>query len=328
MQNKVNSALAERRANKTAAADLQDLFNSNNGQDCQQDSRIVELPMDMLVEYDNAEFFRLYNQPQPFREYTDEELDALAESIEKVGVLEPAVVRPWNGKYQLLTGRHRKRASSRAGKTTVPCLIKNVDDDTAALIMIDTNLNQRHNLLYSEKAFAYRIQLEILNRQGYRTDLNTSCNDCTKIDSLAEAGRKNKDSRRMVAYYIRLSYLLPELLKMVDSEELPVMSGVHISNLSEDNQNLILSWLKGNRLKIKEKQAKDIYDAAEENDLTIDFLHQMFAPSTAPKQAQKFSISRKKWKEYDDILPQDAADFENLFRQFLDWLRVKGGEFY
>ena len=288
-----------------------------------QNNRIFELPLDMLVEYEDTNFLRSYGQPQPFREYTEEELDELTQNIKIVGVLAPVIVRPWEGIYQILAGRHRTRASIRAGKTTVPCRIIEADDDTAALIVVGTNLNQRHNLLYSEKAFAYKIQVEIMNRQGYRTDLATLCNDCTKSDSLSEAGKNNKDSRRTVAYYIRLTHLLPGLLKMVDSGKLPMMSGVNLSYLTEASQQAVLDWLNGGGLKLNVNQAEKISETAGENDLTLEDLRSLFSPSAPAMPAQTFSISRKKWKEYDALLPTDTAGFEELFRQFLDWLRVE-----
>ena len=317
----------ERRTNKlTEEDDFQNLFGFNENQSQKQDNRIVELPIKKLVEYEDTDFLRSYNQPQPFREYTEDELNALAQSIKDVGIIEPVVVRPQQDKYQILTGRHRKRASVLIGEKSVPCRIINADDDTAALIMITTNLNQRHNLLPSEKAFAYRIQLEITNRQGQRTDLETLCNDCTKIDSLHEAGKKNKDSRRTVAYYIRLTYLLPELLKMVDIEKLPMMSGVNLSYLTKDNQQIVLNWLNDNCFKLNVKQAEQIIETANESILSDESLCKLFLTPSKPIQIQTFKVQRKKWKDYDDLLPNDSVDFDNLFRQFLDWLRIKNNE--
>jgi len=283
--------------------------------------RITQLPHDMLVEYETTDHISFHGKPQPFREYTQEELEDLAKSIIEVGVLEPVLVRPLDGKYQIIAGRHRSRACIIAGQSTVPCIVREMDDDTAALIMIHTNLKQRYNLLYSEKAFAYRMQMEIMNRQGQRTDLETLCNDCTKLDSLSEAGKKNNDSRRTVAYYIRLTYLLPAFLQMVDDEKLPMMTGVHFSYLSEEDQKTLLNWVKDNGSKISIKRAEDICNSAKKSTLTSEVLRQIFSLTPPPSQIKTFSVNRKKWKNYDDLIPNDNAGFDNLFCQFLDWLR-------
>jgi len=261
--------------------------------------RIIRLPHDMLVEYETTDHISFHGKPQPFREYTQEELEDLAKSIIEVGVLEPVLVRPLDGKYQIIAGRHRSRACALAGQSTVPCIVREMDDDTAALIMIHTNLKQRYNLLYSEKAFAYRMQMEIMNRQGQRTDLETLCNDCTKLDSLSEAGKKNNDSRRTVAYYIRLTYLLPALLQMVDDEKLPMMTGVNLSYLTIEVQSYIFNSLIPQFGSIKVKRSEDIRSLGESP-------AQSKPPAEEISQLEFFSASDKVSEEY---VP-DEADTE------------------
>ena len=321
MPNKINSALSSRRNQENSIDnDFNSLFgieNNNSGK------KIVDLPIEMLIEYENKEFLKLYGQPQPFREYLQNELELFAEKIALRGVLEPIIVRPYEDKYQIIAGRHRVRACILKGIAKVPSIIRSdVDDDKAALIMIDTNLDRRQNLLPSEKAHAYKLQMEITNRQGHRSDLGEAlCNDCTKIDSLSEAGKKNNDSRRTVAYYVRLSSLLPELLNLVDNDKLPLIAGVNISYISPEEQKIVFNWLKDKIIKMSVKQSELIKEASGNNEITYESLQQLFCSNQKPKVSKTISIQRKKLKGYEDIIPDDESEIETLFIGFLEWLR-------
>ncbi len=200
-------------------------------------ANITEISTKQLCEFSDKQILRLSGRPQPFLEYSPETLYELVESIKEHGIINPVTVREAkNGKYEILSGRNRVRAAKKLGIRSVPAIIKeNISDDEAALIMLDSNLRQRQGLRYSEKAYAYRMEMEILNRQGKRTDLDlTSCTGCTKLDSLSNAGQKNNESRRTVAYLIRLTYLLPGLLELVDCEKLPFKAGTELSYLPVD----------------------------------------------------------------------------------------------
>ena len=168
-------------------------------------------------------------------------LESLAKSIAEHGVIDPITVRPFeSGKYQIIAGRHRTRATALCGLAGIPGIIRDIDDVEAAKIMLDTNLEQRHNLLYSEKAYAYRMRMELEGCQGKRTDL---AEDGAKVDRLAEVGRKNKDNRRTVADLIRLTYLLPGLLKLVDEGTIGFKVGVQLSYLPAFAQNHLLDTI-------------------------------------------------------------------------------------
>ena len=130
--------------------------------------QMVQVPLAQLVPWEQAD-----GSPQPFKPYTPEKLGELADSIRQHGVLEAIRVRPRNGKFQILAGHNRSQAARMAGLTTIPAIVEDVDDDQAALILVDSNLQHREKLLPSEKAWAYRTRLEAMKRQGARTDLTS-----------------------------------------------------------------------------------------------------------------------------------------------------------
>ena len=216
--------LASTRYHMDDAEDLGELLEISDSQAMQ---RLVILPLAKLVEYKDENFERTTGRPQPFRTYSQEDLESLAKSIAEHGVIDPITVRLFEGgKYQIIAGRHRTRATALCGLAGIPGIIRDIDDVEAAKIMLDTNLEQRHNLLYSEKAYAYRMRMDLEGCQGKRTDLAEAGE---KVDRLAEVGRKNKDNRRTVADLIRLTYLLPGLLKLVDEGTIGFKVGVQLS---------------------------------------------------------------------------------------------------
>ena len=315
MQNKVNTALAGRRANKTTDTDFQGLFGLEMPK---QAVKVISLPIAQLVDFPD----------QPFKPFTEERLSELAESIKEVGLLHPVRVRRMaNNQYQILAGHNRTKACTLLGRDKIDAVIEECDDDTAEMIMLTSNLCQRPGLLHSEKAFAYKRQMDILRRQGKRTDLmpgEASTQVAWKRESAQLIANQTSTSRDDIRRHIRLTSLLPELLHAIDTDTVPFMAGFNLSLLTAKNQQTVLDWLKGNGFQISVNQSKRICKMANDVDLTLKGLRYMFAPMSdlaAPAQIQTFSIKRKQWKEYDELLPQDNAGFEELFKQFLDWLR-------
>jgi len=228
---------------------------------------IVEMPIDRLRPFDN----------QPFKPYTEEKLKELADDISEHGVLSPVIVRPREDHYQILAGHNRVNAARLAGLPTVPCIVRDVDDSEATLIMLNTNLNQRDELLPSEKAFAYRMQLETMKRQGARTDLMPNGHKDElpkdfmpighKIDTLSSIAANASENRRNIARYIRLTYLIPELLELVDQKCIPFRSGVFLSYCTSESQRNLLDFM--NRHKIETvtlEQAEKIQNLETESD--------------------------------------------------------------
>lgn len=168
----------------------------------------------------------------PYKVLDDEDMEALVESILTQGVLTPLVVRQMEeDAYEIISGHRRLHACKKAGITTVPALIYSLDRNAAAIALVDSNLH-REKILPSEKAFAYKLKLEAMNRQGQRTDL-TSTQDVSKFRTNELVGEANGDSRETVRRYIRLTYLLPEILEKVDEGKVAFTPAVHLSYLSD-----------------------------------------------------------------------------------------------
>lgn len=280
-------------------------------------ANITEISTKQLCEFSDKQILRLSGRPQPFLEYSPETLYELVESIKEHGIINPVTVREAkNGKYEILSGRNRVRAAKKLGIRSVPAIIKeNISDDEAALIMLDSNLRQRHSLRYSEKAYAYRMQTEILNRQGKRSDLEqTLCNSCTKVDTLREAGEKNKESRRTVAYLIRLTYLLPALLEKVDDGTVKLMPAVSMSYLSVSTQSYILKNIIGKH-RISKQQVEELRKLEKKGSINGNQIESVFKKDKATEQ-YTFSLDRKYFKEYPELF-KDKAKLQKLFADFL-----------
>lgn len=210
----------------------------------------------------------LYTIDHPFDKslMSGDGINELAEQIKSSGVLEPIIVRFENGRgrYECLAGHRRRKAAGLAGLKEIPSIIMDCDDDTAKLIVTDTNLGQRERILPSEKAFAYKMQLEALQSQRKRMDLVNEVNGSLENvcghsrDIVAE---RNNISPRMVSNYIRLTKLNYELLDMVDDERITLTAGFVLARLTETKQNELLDFLFENpKVKINEKTAKEVLE--------------------------------------------------------------------
>lgn len=283
--------------------------------------KIVLLPLGKTVEYTDENFERITGRPQPFKAYNDERLDSLAKSIAEHGVIDPITVRPLtNGTYQVLAGRHRRRASLKLGMSTIPAIIRSdIDDYQAAMIMLDTNLERRPDLSYSEKAYAYRMRMELYGSRGKRTDLNGT----ERMDSLSETGKENKDSRRTVAYLIRLTYLHRNLIEMVDDGIIGFKVGVAISYLSPATQEMLLTEILSLGIKVNSGQVNRLRDLESTGIITAEIMREVFRK--APKsQGLSFTISSPKLRDYADIIT-DNQELERLFLEFLSSYRQRIG---
>ena len=199
----------------------------------------------------------------------------------------------------------------------MPCIVRDdIDDVNAVLIMLDTNLEQRHKLSYSEKAYAYKMRLDLKRSQGKRTDLQEGAE---KVDTLSEIGAQNKESRRTVAYLVRLTHLIPELLQMVDSGKLNFKTGVGISYLSEYYQRYLLNEIIPLGIKIKNKHISELRDLDECSCENVAEIKQVFfKPQTV--SLSTVTISGTKLNEYADII-KDEKHVEKLFFEFLEVYR-------
>lgn len=218
--------------------------------------QLVQVPLAQLVPWEQSD-----GSPQPFKPYTQEKLMELADSIRQHGVLEAIRVRPRNGKFQILAGHNRSQAARMAGLTTIPAIVEDVDDDQAALILVDSNLQHREKLLPSEKAWAYRTRLEALKRKAGRPK-NNSAQLEPNFRSNETVAEEVGESRAQIQRYIRLTFLNPLLLDLVDQEKIGMTPGVELSYLSDSTQNKLLEVMENNGIqKISGKQAKDLRNA-------------------------------------------------------------------
>ncbi len=213
--------------------------------------RLMELPLAVLDPWSSPD-----GSPQPFKPYRQDKLEEMAQSIRDNGILESIRVRPRNGRFQILAGHNRCNAAKLAGLGKVPCIVEEVDDNKATLIMVQSNLQHREKLLPSEKGRAYKMQLEALKQQGHRSDL-TSSQVGTKLRADEVVAASGSDSRNQVQRYIRLTYLHPTLLDMVDEEKIGFTPGVELSYLKAPDQELLVTLIGCFGIKkISGKQAK------------------------------------------------------------------------
>lgn len=281
-------------------------------------TKITMIPLEKLVEYSDDAFESITGRPQPFKAHSQESLESLSKSIKENGVINPIIVRPLeDGKYQILAGRNRARASRICGKADIPAIIRaDIDDIGAAMIMLDTNLEQRPHLSYSEKAYAYKMRVDLGRSQGQRTDIEGG----KKVDVLSEIGKDNNDSRRTVAYLIRLTYLILPLIDMVDDGRLGFKNGVAISYLTTETQNLLYTEIIMARERIKQSQIKELKVLDECGAVTLDSLKALFKKPIKP-QISSITISGDSLREYADILPE-PQEVERLFIEFLKTYRA------
>ena len=216
--------------NKLTAYD--DLFQTDESREEAKLSKIRDIPISEIDEFPD----------HPFKVLIDEDMEQLVESIKRNGVMTPATVRlKEDGRYELISGHRRKKACELAGLETLKCEVKDLSRDEAIIIMVESNL-QRSTILPSEKAFAYKMRLEAMNRQGQRTDLTCSPmgNKLQGKKSSDELAEKVGESKNQIFRYIRLTELVPEILQMVDDRQIAFRPAVEISYLSEEQQYTLL----------------------------------------------------------------------------------------
>ena len=274
-----------------------DIFQTDQSREEAQQERVQEIKLSDLHPF----------KGHPFKVVDDEAMQKTVESIAQFGVMTPAIARPRpEGGYELIAGHRRHHASELAGKETMPVIVRDMDDDAATILMVDSNL-QRETLLPSERAFAYKMKLEAIKHQGQRTDL-TSSQVGMKLQAMDIVGQEAGDSRNQVHRYIRLTELIPELLDMVDEKKIAFNPAVEISYLKPNEQQDFLeamdyaqstpSLSQAQRLKKFSQEGKCSLDAmcaimseekkGELDRVTIkhDVLRKYFPKSYTPKQME------------------------------------------
>ena len=245
----------------------------------------------------------------PYQVRDDDEMNTLIESIQTQGILSPLIVRPVENtdEYEVISGHRRLHAAQKAGITEVPALIYALDRDTAAIAVVDSNLHREH-ILPSEKAFAYRMKLEAMSRQGHRSDL-TSDQLGRKLETAEIIAQQSDDSKSQVRRYIRLTYLIPELLEKMDQGEIALSVGVELSFLDEQNQRAVLEQCAINDCTPSYSQAWRMHKADREGTLTTAVIQTIMSEEKA-NQKTRLKIPMERIRKY---FPQSytAAQIED-----------------
>lgn len=260
---------------------------------------------------------------QPFKVKLDEDMDALVDSIKQCGVLTPVIARPHkDGGYEILSGHRRVKACELAGITDIPVVVKNLDDDTATILLVDSNL-QREHILPSEKAFAYQMKLEAMKRQGARTDL-TSRQIVGKLESADILGQDTGESGRQIQRYIRLTNLIDPILNMVDNNQIAMNAAVEISYLGSKEQAAVMQSIEKEETSPSIAQARKMRKFHQEgklNDTVIESIMMEQKPETV-----KITLGEDKLKKY---FPKSysKAKMEEIILKLLDkWRRQRENE--
>ena len=223
----------------------------------------------------------------PYKVEENEEMEMLTQSIKENGILSPLIVRPIeNSEYEIISGHRRLFASKRAGFTEVPAFVYEMDRDKATIALVDSNLHREH-LLPSEKAFAYKMKLEAMNRQGQRTDL-TSAQVGRKLETAEIIGEQSGESRNQVRRYIRLTNLIPSILQMVDEGKIALTPAVELSYLTETEQADLLETMESEDCTPSLSQAQQLKALSQRGELTMDDIFNLLCQ---PKANQKEKVS-------------------------------------
>lgn len=265
---------------------LDDLFTSQNERENGYLPDIQDIPLELLDDFPN----------HPFKVRDDEDMLKLVESVSERGVLVPAIVRPKaDGRYELISGHRRKKASEYANKKTLRCIVSDMDDDAATIVMVDSNI-QRTDIFPSEKAFAYKMKLDAMKHQGERTDL-TSRPLGEKLLSIEEIAENSEDSARQIQRYIRLTYLVPELLEMVDEGKIKMRPAVEISYLDEDAQRDLVDAIDTEDCTPSHAQTIKMRKFFSEGKLNADVITSIMQEEK-PNQREKIIIPNKAVEKY------------------------------
>ena len=263
-----------------------DLFSTQEERDNEKREYVKAIPLDQISDFPN----------HPFKVRMDEKMLEMIESVREYGVLSPAVVRPKeDGTYEMIAGHRRKLASQMADRSELPCIVRDLTDEEATIIMVDSNL-QREEILPSEKAFAYKMKLDAMKRQGQRTDLTSDPLE-PKWRSNEELAKKSGDSVSQIKRYIRLTELIKPILDMVDDKKIALRPAVELSYLSQDQQEMLLDTMQLQDCTPSHAQAIKMRKFAEEGRLNEDVILSIMSEEKG-NQKEQFRIPRERISKY------------------------------
>ena len=266
-----------------------DLFSTQEERDNEKREYVKAIPLEKISDFPD----------HPFKVRMDEKMLEMIESVREYGVLSPAVVRPKaDGTYEMIAGHRRKLASQMADRSEMPCIVRDLTDEEATIIMVDSNL-QREEILPSEKAFAYKMKLDAMKRQGQRTDL-TSSPLATKLKgkrSDKNLGEQVGESKDQIRRYIRLTELIKPILDMVDDKKIALRPAVELSYLSRDQQEMLLDTMQLQDCTPSHAQAIKLRKFAEEGRLNEDVILSIMSEEKG-NQKEQFRIPRERINKY------------------------------
>ena len=265
---------------------LDDLFSTDESRAESQLEKVVTLNPAEISDFPN----------HPFKVKQDDAMTEMVESVRKYGVLVPALVRPKeDGGYEMVAGNRRKFAAALAELTEIPCIVRNLTDDEATIIMVDSNL-QRETILPSEKAFAYKMKLDAMKRQGQRNDL-TSRQVGTKSRSDKQLADNSPDSARQIQRYIRLTELIPSILQMVDDKKIALNPAVELSYLSKEQQESLYSTMECEDCTPSLAQAIKMKEFSKDGKLTDEVILSIMQEEK-PNQKEQFKMPKDRISKY------------------------------
>ena len=266
-----------------------DLFTTQEERDQKNQEHVKNISVYEISDFPN----------HPFKVKMDDKMVETIESIREHGVLVPALVREKpTGGYEMISGHRRKMASELAGLENIPCIVRNLSDDEAVIVMVDSNL-QREEILPSEKAFAYKMKLDVMKRQGQRTDLILSPL-ATKLKGKRSdelLGEEVGESKDQIRRYIRLTYLIPEILDMVDNKKIAMRPAVELSYLPKEEQEILYDTMESEDCTPSHAQAIKIRKFSAEGRLNEDVLLSIMAEEK-PNQVEQWKIPKNRLKKY------------------------------
>ena len=284
-----------------------DIFTTEEARIDAKREKIEEIPLSELFPFKN----------HPFKVLDDNRMLEITESIREHGVLVPCIARPRpEGGYELISGHRRRRACELAGLETMPVIVREIDDDRAIIDMVDSNL-QRENILPSERAFAFKMKLEALKHQGMRTDL-TSRQVGGKLESVDEVGKATGDSARQVLRFIRLTYLIPPMLDMVDERKIAFNPAVELSFLKPEEQEIVMTSMENAVTSPSLSQAQRIKKLSQDGELTEAAVDKIFAEIKKPPLDVSF-LRNPKIRKYFPKSYSDERVAETILKLVEMW---------
>lgn len=252
-----------RRGTNISLKSYEDIFTTEEKRQ-ETGEQVVMIPVNQIHEFKN----------HPFKVLDDEDMRKTVDSIREYGVLVPVIIRPdGNGEYEMISGHRRRYASIMAGKKEVPAIIREMDDDTATILMVDSNL-QREHILPSERAKAYKMRMEALKHQGKRTDL-TSCQVGTRLRADEELAKQTGESARTVQRFVRLNNLIPELLDLVDEKKIAFNPAVEISYMKPEEQKEFYEAMEIAQTTPSLSQAQRLKKSSQEGNCTAELIERI-----------------------------------------------------